>query len=455
MPRDLLIHNAATALAEAGPLNIVQDATSARPGRMKIELITPGWGSSGYYSAATLEAAAKAGVFPAGLQMYADHPTESEKYERPERSIRDLGAVLVTPGTWDGKAIVAEAQVFSAFAGALAEMREHIGVSIRAQGEFEFGEAEGRQGRIITALTEATSVDFVTRAGRGGRIIDVLESIRPSKVTARAIEHGISEATANDTREALQSALVERFGGDKVWLWVRDFDDTTVWYMHETEDESAYYALEYSITDDAVVTLSDGDPVEVTVRTTYVPVSSAGGSTTTEESTEDPMPKIEIDEAEHRRLVAASEAAAAEKLRADKAERELSESRAKNAQADALGDARKRAETLLESVEVRAATKARIVESVLAGLPMLDGKLDVPAFETRVTERATSEAAYEAALLKEAGVGTPSGEGGRQTVTESAAERELAESIDKDLASEFEALGLSESQAKAATAGRG
>jgi hypothetical protein len=226
MPRDLLIHNEATGLAEAGPLNIVQDATSARPGRMKIELITPGWGSSGYYSAATLEAAAKAGVFPAGLQMYADHPTESEKYERPERSIRDLGAVLVTPGTWDGKAIVAEAQVFSAFAGALAEMREHIGVSIRAQGEFEFGEAEGRQGRIITALTEATSVDFVTRAGRGGRIIDVLESIRPSKVTARAIEHGISEATANDTREALQSALVERFGGDKVWLWVRDFDDT-------------------------------------------------------------------------------------------------------------------------------------------------------------------------------------------------------------------------------------
>jgi hypothetical protein len=43
---------------------------------------------------------------------------------------------------------------------------------------------------------------------------------------------------------------------------------------------------------------------------------------------------------------------------------------------------------------------------------MNDGKLDVAAFETRVNERATSEAAYEAALLKEAGVGSVSGEGG-------------------------------------------
>ena len=55
-----------------------------------------------------------------------------------------------------------------------------IGVSMRAYADTTVGEAEGRKGTIITALLEAASVDFVTKAGRGGRVLSVLES-RPGR----------------------------------------------------------------------------------------------------------------------------------------------------------------------------------------------------------------------------------------------------------------------------------
>jgi hypothetical protein len=56
----------------------------------------------------------------------------------------------------------------------------HIGVSVRAGGTVEEGEAEGREGRIVTAIeaNPGNSVDFVTRAGRGGAVAQLLESAR-------------------------------------------------------------------------------------------------------------------------------------------------------------------------------------------------------------------------------------------------------------------------------------
>ncbi len=56
------------------------------PGRLLVQLITPGWGSSGYYSEDVLEAAGRDRVFPAGTHMYIDHPSESETFDRPERT---------------------------------------------------------------------------------------------------------------------------------------------------------------------------------------------------------------------------------------------------------------------------------------------------------------------------------------------------------------------------------
>lgn len=160
------------------------------PGRFLVQLISPGWGSSGYYSQEVLEAAAKAKVFGKGLHQYLDHPTATEQYDRPERTVRDLAAVLEEDARWDGdlRALVAEATVFGAHRQVLQEMADAIGVSIRASAEVEPGEAEGRAGLIITQLVEGISADYVTHAGRGGRILQVLESARDG-IAGEIAEH--------------------------------------------------------------------------------------------------------------------------------------------------------------------------------------------------------------------------------------------------------------------------
>jgi hypothetical protein len=148
---------------------------SSRPGRILATLITPGQGSSGFYSAEVLQRAVEDGVFPAGTHMYADHPSRNELADRPERSVLHLAGATVEAARWDEatQSVVAEAQLFGPVGAMVREMAEHIGVSIRASADVE--EADGQ--RVISRLIAADSVDFVTRAGRGGRF-DVLESAR-------------------------------------------------------------------------------------------------------------------------------------------------------------------------------------------------------------------------------------------------------------------------------------
>ncbi|RHA38732.1 hypothetical protein [Cellulomonas rhizosphaerae] len=153
---------------------------AAGSGRLLIRLIDAGKGSSGVYPAEVLKAAAESKVFAAGTHMFIDHPGENESYDRPERTLKDLAAVLVEDARWDkeAKALVAEARVYSRWAPALAEMADDIGVSIRAYAESTTGEWNGQPAKVITELTEAISVDFVTRAGRGGKVLAVIESAR-------------------------------------------------------------------------------------------------------------------------------------------------------------------------------------------------------------------------------------------------------------------------------------
>lgn len=403
-------------------------------------------GSSGYYSREVIERDGPK-VFPLGTHCYIDHPTETEKWERPERTLRDLAGRINSTPVYESDGLYADVLVHPQWAPVIEALAEDIGMSIRASGTYELGERDGKQVKVITALTAGESVDFVTRAGAGGKITRLIESARSQ----------LAEATMRDTQDALQSALSVRFGTtdeDGPWIWVRDFDDAQVWYSVN----DVTYQLGYSLADDGAADLDDGDPIEVNAKTTYVPVSSAGGNTTstiTEESEETPMPKIEVDEAELTQLRAnatalaeAQAAAAKEKERADKAEATVAESGART-------DATERAKTLLKDVEIAEATKARIVESCTVGLPMgTDEKLDVAAFESRVKARATSEATYEAALLAERGVGRVSGHG-EQPLLERADADKAVEVAEAAVAKEFERMGLSESQAKTAAAGRG
>lgn len=159
-------------LTEAGTL------TRTKAGHMKLVLITPGKGSSGNYSEEVLRQAEADGVFGAGTLSFIDHATDGQEWERPEGSIKDLAGVLTEDAHWDDEAggLVAEAKIFEHWRPVIESMHESVGVSIRASGEVE----ESATGRNITKLVEARSVDFVTRPGRGGRVLSLLESQRPT-----------------------------------------------------------------------------------------------------------------------------------------------------------------------------------------------------------------------------------------------------------------------------------
>lgn len=394
MPRQL---HESTRLAEA--------ATTGSSGRMTIQVITPGRGSSGYYSAAVLESAAQKKLVTKGTPMYLDHPTESDKLDRPERSVRDMAAVFTEDASWDGSALVAEAQVFSPYREILTEMAPHIGVSIRASGEVSEGEVDGQPTPIVESLDEIQSVDFVTKAGRGGRVLEVLESARPSLVNERAVNRGITEATADERRTQLADAVRSAYGSDDTYAWVRDFDDTHVWFEASAEDErSRTWQQTYTVDDgDLSVTLT-GTRTEVRPVTQYVPVSPAGS--TTEESQEDTMPQIE--EARLRQLEEAAGRVQTAEADRDAAIREVAQHRARDA---AVGRARTR---LAEAnQQLAAATVDRIVTEATREVPLTDaGQLDETRFDATVDEARTREEAYLASLAETAGAGTVRGFGG-------------------------------------------
>ena len=251
--------------------SIALNATKVSSGRIRIKIIDAGHGSSGDYPAETIEAAVKDGIFAKGLHMYADHPGVTENYDRPERTIRDLAAVLDTDAVYvpEEKAAYAEAKVFPQWREVIEEMAESIGVSIRASAEVENKDGT----RTITRLLHAESVDFVTKAGRGGKITEVLESFRATK---RAIGHGISEATANDTREWLRNAVSAAHGGEEIYVWVRDFDETNVWFEKSGDDGEHLFQQAYTL--DGNTAALSGDPIPVRIETRYVPIAAASES---------------------------------------------------------------------------------------------------------------------------------------------------------------------------------
>jgi hypothetical protein len=229
----------------------VREATTAQVtdgarDRIRVTLATPGWGSSGYYAPEVLEAAATDRVFPAGIACHVDHPRRSDDTELPERSVETMAAVLTEDATWDAdtQELVAEARLFPHKAW-LADMADSIGMSIMADADISEAEVEGRRGRVIERIVQGRSVDFVTKAGRGGRFT-LAESARPEQVDRRAVRSGVAESTAEQTREALSAAVRDAHGGTDMWSYVEDFDDTTVW---SAAVESAVKAAEAEIAD--------------------------------------------------------------------------------------------------------------------------------------------------------------------------------------------------------------
>lgn len=192
-----------------------------RDGTIPVKIIQPGWGSSGYYPKQVLERDGPK-VFCRGTKMYWDHPTKTESRERPERSLKDLAAELVSDARYEesgvaGPGLYADAKVFAPYKGAIEDLAPHIGVSINAYGYHEAGTAEGREGSIVKEMVASkfNSADFVTVAGAGGQVVQLFESARnwTPQTTQEVVE--LDEKEAQQLREAANAATQRAEAAEK------------------------------------------------------------------------------------------------------------------------------------------------------------------------------------------------------------------------------------------------
>lgn len=172
-------------------------------GKYRIRIIVPGQGSSGIYTAENL--AESAPLFKAGTEMFIDHPTETEEWERPERSIRDYAGVFLEDATvGEDGALYTVCKVFSGVNNLIKDKWEHIGVSINAWCNEPIAETG-----VVPVFAGVRSVDFVTAPGAGGGIVDLLESNRNNN----SIKEGtVDEKLLESKFDELKASLVEAIG---------------------------------------------------------------------------------------------------------------------------------------------------------------------------------------------------------------------------------------------------
>lgn len=486
------------AISEAGP------GDNAQSWRFRVLLIRAGWGASGYYSESLLKTDGPR-CWPAGTQNYLDHPTESEQREKPERSVKDYASVIVTDPVWDPieKGLAAEVEVFPQWRGLLnKEFAEKIGLSIRACGVAEYGEAEGRQGQIITELTEGISVDWVTKAGAGGKVLQLIESARnaPPATEQQLAEAAVKLAEARNVAQWLESRIHLMFTqiaddlyGDgrltrdeRIALSSAIGDGLAAFTKRVEADQPQLYTRDrWDGPPEGDADLSEADkatpenPGDITTVTENEP-----GTQPADDKKEGIVPELTEDQkrqlAEAATLRADLEAAnallaeaSAAQTELDQTRQQLAEATAKVAETAAVADRVTELETrLAESAarnqrlendqtaraQVAEALKtsglpefahSRVTESVCRDLPTTDGVLDTAKLTEAITAAIDGEKAYVASVAEATGAGSVRGLGGAP------APKEMTEAdFDAELKESFIGIGMSPEAAQRAALGR-
>lgn len=188
-------------------VRLIEDGGSAGtrdPLTLEIEIINPGWGNhkdNHYYPASVLRRDAK--VFE-GVKMYTSDHNESDISEKTEvakiQSITGFSKI----GAPIGRVVVfdpdfAEKTRNRAKAGELSSLE----CSILAVGKVRPGfTLDGRKGALVEAIERALRVDWVTRAGAGGRALRISESEADMK----------KEKPKGDEEELEEKVLTEENG---------------------------------------------------------------------------------------------------------------------------------------------------------------------------------------------------------------------------------------------------
>ncbi len=193
-------------------------------GTARVVIIRSGPGNAGdrhYYSPECLEDAVERKVFE-GAQNYVDHPSKIEDQIIPERMVEKLGGwfcdvalaqceneqgitvpcieatFVIEPGNELVLGKLRAAQQYAAqFDG-----RPYIGFSINAAGVGSPATIDGQDYNRVDRITEVISVDLVTRAGAGGKLLQLKESNRMKKAARSAAKTKLTASMKAALKEA-------------------------------------------------------------------------------------------------------------------------------------------------------------------------------------------------------------------------------------------------------------
>lgn len=205
---------------EGATLQLVEaaeaDAAAGIPLVMDVALIEPGWGNKkdmNYYPRDMLARDAK--VFEGSKMYESDHRPAEKSTENWVSTVRSI------KGLSDTGAPIAEVVVHnSGFAERVralkaAGMLGKMECSILAGGMARKGKVDGVAGNIVERITEALAVDWVTRAGAGGRALDLAEHAEGGtmkRVLNVQMAGGQADLSAEALKDKLSAKLIEVFG---------------------------------------------------------------------------------------------------------------------------------------------------------------------------------------------------------------------------------------------------
>jgi len=221
---------------------LVETATSAlesSSGQWLIQLMSEGVGSMGTYPAEVLERDG-AMAFPAGTQIFMDHLTESEEWDRAgNHSIKDLVGVTTTPAEFDAesKSLRAAAKWFNGYESFIEEAKDYIGLSVEV---FAMSNNEGVVEAFVPSPLNAVAV--VPRAGRDGKVLSLMESYKDKHDTIKNHDDRKDEAVKPEDiekiAEAVTAGLTPLFDGLKESLKPAEKDEAA----DETETDLSVIA---------------------------------------------------------------------------------------------------------------------------------------------------------------------------------------------------------------------
>jgi hypothetical protein len=214
-----------------------------------IDLIREGFGNkrdNHYYGRQILEA--HADQFN-GTKMYVDHldPEVVKRMNGMPRSVRDLGGRIVEAYLAEndnGQTVIrGKAKIAQNWLWELIENDpEILGVSINAWGKSKPGQIDGREAQIVEGISKVGSVDWVTEAGAGGKVVSLVEAqleqeeaVAGTTITDLTTERLMEERP--DLVEALLASLSESDGEDDGDDEVDEVDDDDAGDADESSDD--------------------------------------------------------------------------------------------------------------------------------------------------------------------------------------------------------------------------